>query len=69
MLSTAVVIVCDDDGSRRASFVGLRIASEFHIQEICGSSQFKNASIKCFDLSGVNGMVISNHVVRIKLRS
>jgi len=32
-----------------SSFVGLRIASKLHIQEICGSSWFRNASIKCLD--------------------
>jgi len=71
MLSTAVILVCDDDGSRRACRALLDCGSQANFiskkfVEILGlETRPLNVSI-----SGVNGTVISsNHMVRIKLQS
>ena len=70
MLSTTVILVCDDDGSRRACQALLDCGSQANFVskkfvEILGlKTHTLNVSI-----SGVNGTVISNHMIRIKLQS
>jgi len=70
MLSTAVVLICDIDGSRRVCRALLDCGSQANfvskkfVEALCLETRPLNVSI-----SGVNGTVIlSNHVVRIKLQ-
>jgi len=71
MLSTAVVLVCDSNGSRRACRALLDCGSQANfvakkfVEALGLETHPLNVSI-----SGVNGTVTSsNHVVRIKLQS
>jgi len=70
MLSTAVVLICDIDGSRRVCRALLDCGSQANfvskkfVEALCLETRPLNVSI-----SGVNGTVtLSNHVVRIKLQ-
>jgi len=71
MLSTAVVLVCDSDGSHRAYRVLLdcRSQANFISKKFVEALGLETRSLNV-SISGVNGTAItSNHVAKIKLQS
>jgi len=70
MLSTAIVLVCDSDGSRSACRALSDCGSQANfVAKKFVEARFRNASIKCLDLQRHSTVTSSNHVVRIKLQS
>jgi len=71
MLSTAVVLICDSDGSRRACRVLFDCGSQanFVTKKFVEALGLETRSLNV-SISGVNGTAItSNHVAKIKLQS
>ena len=71
MLSTAVVLVCDGDGSRRAyrALLDCESHANFVSKKFMEALGLETRPLN-ISISGVNGTVtLSNYVVRIKLQS